>query len=143
MLVLTNFTAEPGEYSMFDGLWENERGSQMRLHQEGAFIRGTYITLIGHDDAVRREHALTGMANEELIGFSVAWPAAGSLTSWAGKLIVDPAGVPRIHTTWHLVRDAVGDPPRKAAPWESFLTHTSVFSRVSPEASSAAENDEQ
>lgn len=115
---------------MFDGTWVNERGSAMILEQNGERISGRYLTQIGNDAVAGRAHAIVGPANGSTIGFVVSWPAALSLTSWAGRLEVDPHGIERIHTVWHLVRPTVNaDPSRTVDVWESFLTNSSVFTR--------------
>lgn len=103
----------------------------MVLHQNGDAITGVYITSIGHEQVVRTEHTLVGRAVGNVIGFVVGWPAAASLTSWAGRLGADANGSATIHTVWHLARETIaGDPPRPAQPWETFLTYTSVFRKV-------------
>lgn len=115
---------------MFAGTWLNERGSGMILEQDGDRISGRYLTRIGHDAVAGKHHPIVGMANGATIGFVVAWPAAGSLTSWAGRLETDASGHATLHTVWHLVRPVAGDPPRPLEPWESFLTNSSVFRRT-------------
>jgi hypothetical protein len=115
----------------FSGTWVNERGSVMILEQQDEAISGRYLTQIGNDKVARKEHALVGLANGTTIGFVVSWPAALSLTSWAGRLEIDPQGVQRIHTVWHLVRAASNaDPSQTVEVWESFLTNSSVFTRM-------------
>lgn len=115
---------------MFQGRWVNDQGSVMELVQEGTAITGAYLTRIGNDKVVEQRHALVGQATGALIGFVVAWHASGSLTSWAGRLVTGPDGSQTIHTVWHLARGRIaGDPPRDAAPWETFLTYSSVFRR--------------
>jgi hypothetical protein len=76
---------------MFAGTWINDRGSAMLLEQNGEAISGRYLTKIGHEAVVGSEHRIVGLANGTTIGFVVAWPAAGSLTSWTGRLEIDPA----------------------------------------------------
>jgi hypothetical protein len=116
---------------MFNGTWVNERGSTMILEQHGANITGRYLTQIGNDKVAHREHAIVGLANGTTIGFVVSWPAALSLTSWAGRLDIDAQGVARIHTVWHLVRPTSNaDPSQVVDVWESFLTNSSVFVRA-------------
>ncbi|CAN0366545.1 unnamed protein product [Phaeothamnion confervicola] len=116
---------------MFDGTWVNERGSVMILEQHDEAIRGRYLTQIGNDKVARKEHAVVGLANGTTIGFVVSWPAALSLTSWAGRLEIDPQGFERIHTVWHLVRAAANaEPSQIVEVWESFLTNSSVFTRT-------------
>lgn len=119
------------ESAMFEGTWVNERGSLMILEQHGATISGRYVTQIGNDKVARKDHAIVGLANGTTIGFVVSWPAALSLTSWAGRLDIDPEGIQRIHTVWHLVRPAShADPLQTVDVWESFLTNSSVFRRT-------------
>ena len=119
---------------MFSGTWRNDQGSGMELHQEGDIITGVYITKIGNDLVVEKRHPLIGRSVGPLIGLIVTWPAASSITSWTGRLVIDAAGQRSIHTVWHLARENIaGDPPRPAQPWETFLTYASVFRPV-PEA---------
>jgi hypothetical protein len=114
---------------MFAGTWVNERGSAMILEQQGDRISGCYVTRIGHEDVAERNHPVVGVANDTTIGFVVAWPAAGSVTSWAGRIDTDADGNATLHTMWHLVRSVSGEPPRELGIWESFLTNSSVFTR--------------
>ena len=116
---------------MFTGHWVNDQGSAMELRQDGAAVTGAYVTRIGDDRSTERRHDLVGLATGSTIGFVVAWPASGSVTSWVGRLVTAPDGTAAIHTVWHLARaHAPGDPTRELAPWESFLTYTSVFRRT-------------
>lgn len=116
---------------MFAGTWMNERGGTMILEQHGEEISGRYLTQIGNDAVRGKGHRIVGLANGTTIGFAVAWPAAGSLTSWAGRLEVDGEGVATLHTLWHLVRPVTAaDPARAVEIWESFLTNGSVFRRA-------------
>lgn len=102
----------------------------MVLRQDGNAISGVYISRVGNDEAVGREHELAGFATGELIGFVVCWPASESLTSWVGRLVRSDASC-AIHTVWHLGRQRLeGDPGREAALWETFLTNTSVFTKI-------------
>jgi hypothetical protein len=112
---------------MFAGRWVNERGSAMILEQRGDQISGRYVTKIGHEEVAGKTHPIVGFANGTTIGFVVAWPAAGSVTTWAGRLEVDAEGSATLHTVWHLVRESSGEPPRTLNIWESFLTNSSVF----------------
>jgi hypothetical protein len=112
----------------------------MILRQRDHEISGEYITGIGDDRARGRSSPLVGMATGELVGFVVCWPASGSLTSWTGRLVREQAPhgeVWKLHTVWHLAReDAAGEPPRKNALWETFLTNSSIFERVNGTAGS-------
>ena len=121
----------PSDQPIFSGTWVNERGSRMILDQQGATVRGSYVTQIGNDKVVRQEHPIIGFANGTSIGFVVSWPAALSLTSWVGRLEFDAHSKPKLHTMWHLVRPASeSDPSKPLQIWESFLTNSSVFERV-------------
>lgn len=77
---------------MFAGTWVNERGSAMILEQQGDRISGRYVTRIGHEDVAEKDHSIVGVATGTTIGFVVAWPAAGSVTSWAGRVETDAGG---------------------------------------------------
>jgi hypothetical protein len=112
---------------MFAGNWVNERGSVMILEQDADRISGRYITRLGHDAVTGSGHPVVGFANGTTVGFVVGWPAANSVTSWAGRLEIDAEGGATLHTVWHLVRAATGEPPRALQVWESFLTNSSVF----------------
>ncbi len=115
---------------MFTGRWVNDQGSVMELRQDGTAVSGAYVTRIGDDKSTERRHDLVGLATGPMIGFVVAWPASISVTSWAGRLVTAADGTAAIHTVWHLARGRVpGEPPRDPAPWESFLTYTSIFRR--------------
>ena len=104
----------------------------MVLEQKGDDISGRYITTIGDAAVVGRGHRIVGIANGTTIGLVVAWPAAGSLTSWAGRLEVATDGGATLHTMWHLVRtSSPADPDKQTEIWESFLTNSSVFRRTS------------
>jgi Avidin family len=118
---------------MFAGKWVNERGSTMILEQHGDRISGRYVTRVGDDEVAGSEHPIVGLATGAAIGFVVAWPAAGSVASWAGRLDTDAAGNAALHTVWHVVRTVSGDPPRALDAWESFLTNSSVFRRYTGE----------
>ncbi len=99
---------------MFTGHWINDQGSVMELHQDGTTITGVYVTRIGSDKVVEQRHTLVGQATGALIGFVVAWPASGSLTSWAGRMVTGPDGAQAIHSVWHLAR-ARRSPTRRSA----------------------------
>jgi hypothetical protein len=118
---------------MFAGTWVNEKGSAMILEQQGDRISGRYVTRIGHEDVAGKDHSIVGVANGTTIGFVVAWPAAGSVTSWAGRLEADADGKATLHTVWHLVRSVSGEPSRPLCIWESFLTNSSIFTRYAGE----------
>lgn len=120
---------------MFAGTWVNERGSAMVLEQEEGRISGRYVTRLGHEVVTEDLHPVVGLANGSTIGFVVGWPAADSVTSWAGRVETDAEGNATLHTVWHLVRATSGDPPRALQVWESFLTNSSVFRRARADAS--------
>lgn len=115
---------------MFTGTWVNDRGSAMVLEQKGNRVSGSYVTRLGHEAVAGDEHPVVGLANGTTIGFVVGWPAADSVTSWAGRLEMDAEGNATLHTLWHLVRSVSGDPPRALQVWESFLTNSSAFRRA-------------
>lgn len=117
---------------VFTGTWINERSGAMILEQNRDEISGRYVTAIGNSGVVGKGHRVVGMANGSTIGLVVAWPSAGSLTSWAGRIEVAPDGSATLHTMWHLVRSAPAtDPSKEVEIWESFLTNSSVFRRTS------------
>lgn len=119
------------DISGFVGRWRNEQGSEMVLRKDNEIISGKYITAVGDDRVVGTQHDLIGRANGDLIGFVVTWPASESMTAWVGRLVCKTGEADTIHTVWHLVRKFVKEQPQRLAqPWESFLTYTSIFTRI-------------
>jgi hypothetical protein len=116
------------------GTWQNERGSQLVIdtvdadgHFHGAFRSG-----VGNVDP-SAAFRVSGIANGDVIGFSVAFGGAGSVASWSGQLTraEDEGGAPedRLVTTWHLARD-VADVDEAAQLWAATLTGSDVFRRA-------------
>ena len=117
--------------SLFNGKWRNERGSEMVLRLSRGKVTGTYVTQIGDKRALSKSRPLVGQAHLDVIGFVVAWPEVGSLTSWAGRLVIKRGRSDSIHTVWHLVRPSKLDSPAdRVELWASFLTNSSVFRRI-------------
>lgn len=116
------------------GTWTNERGSQLVIdavdvdgHFHGAFRSG-----VGNVDP-SAAFRVSGIANGDVVGFSVAFGAAGSVATWSGQLTQgkDDGGATedRMVTTWHLARD-VADADEAAQLWSSTLTGNDVFRRA-------------
>lgn len=130
-------TSEPDDQGVriLAGRWRNERGSEMILCQKGRSLSGEYITSIGDGQSVGQALPLIGMAHGTLVGFVVCWPDSSSLTTWAGRIVRDESATEskgwHLHTVWHLVRECSGDPPRETEVWDSFITYTSIFSKIS------------
>ena len=117
---------------MFNGRWQNERGSEMTLYEDHGRISGEYLTKVGDDRAKEKPFQLVGYCSESTIGFVVAWDKTGSTTSWAGRYYKDEeTGQEFIHTLWHLVRQSTDDDYNEEMPiWQSFLTNASLFKKV-------------
>lgn len=118
---------------MFSGTWENQQGSRMIIRQSGPAITGIYLTRIGSALAVGHEYPLVGLATDDLIAFTVAWPETKSITAWAGKLVELENSGAELHTVWHIARGTTlteGGGYRSLAPWEAFITNASIFRRV-------------
>ena len=64
-----------------------------------------------------------GIANGDVLGFSVSFGASGSVASWTGQ--VDGT---RLVTMWHLARE-VTDSKEPADLWGSIVTGPDVFVR--------------
>ena len=116
------------------GTWSNDRGSQLVIdtvdadgHFHGAFRSG-----VGNVDP-SAAFRVSGIANGDVVGFSVAFGAAGSVATWSGQLTraKDEGGAPedRLVTTWHLARD-VADADEAAQLWAATLTGSDVFRRA-------------
>jgi hypothetical protein len=116
------------------GTWVNERGSQLVVdtvdadgHFHGAFRSG-----VGNVDPSAAFRA-SGIANGDVVGFSVSFGGAGSVATWSGQLTRadDEGGAPedRLVTTWHLARD-VADAEEAKGLWASTLTGHDVFRRA-------------
>jgi Avidin family len=99
----------------------------MILEQHGDRISRCYVTWLGDDEVAGSKHPLVGLAAGAAIGSVVAWPAADSVTSWAGRLETDATGNAALYSVWHLVRRVSGNPSRELDVWESFLTDSPAF----------------
>ena len=99
----------------------------MILEQQDDRISGRYLTQIGHEEVTGRDHSIVGVANGATIGFVMAWPDAGSVTAWAGRIEAGADDNATLHTVWPLVRSVNGEPQRELGIWESSLTNSSVF----------------
>lgn len=77
---------------------------------------------VGNDDAARA-FPLRGIANGDVLGFSVSFGASGSVASWTGQ--VD--GTQPV-TMWHLARE-VTDSKEAVDLWGSVVTGSDVFVR--------------
>lgn len=109
---------------MIQGTWRNERGSILELGAPDAagHFSGTFRSAVGNTDPARAL-VLRGVANGDVVGFSVSFGAAGSVASWTGQ--VDGA---RLATLWHLARNVV-DEKEATDLWGSVVTGSDVFFR--------------
>ena len=133
------------------GLWENKKGSHMRITQvktitEGEDrthyrIRGTYQTAVGRPGSETR-FPLTGFVTGDQIVFTVSFRVADdqrddedepndSMTAWAGQLLPDPDNddTQLLQTLWHLTRNAIEDTEEDAG-WATVLGGADNFRKL-------------
>jgi hypothetical protein len=109
------------------GLWVNEGGSQLHLEISGKSVSGFYITAAKRP-VPGKQYPIIGWANEDLIGFVVAWEESHSLTSWCGRYTIDGDGRECIKTVWHLGRLYEDSSYTIENPvWSSFITNTNTY----------------
>ena len=109
---------------LIEGTWRNERGSVLVLERPDAsgLFSGTFRSGVGNADAARA-FPLRGIANGDVLGFSVSFGASGSVVSWTGQ--VD--GTQPV-TMWHLARE-VTDSKEAVDLWGSVVTGSDVVVR--------------
>lgn len=114
----------------FNGTWENQLGSRMRLTVVDSTVIGTYSTKVGETGGLD-DFPLIGTASSDLIAFVVNWSAAAqhnSITAWVGQLTRE-SGREAIKTLWHLTTDVPDDiEPRWI--WGAVKTGADTFRRA-------------
>lgn len=113
--------------NMFDGIWENDRGSQVTFTVKDGMLSGYYQTNVGQPDKSQK-FDLTGYVQNDQITFTVNFGKYGSMTSWTGQMSKDEAG-DYIRTLWHLTRD-VPDAEEDKDLWKSITAGASTFRPV-------------
>ncbi|MGB0907328.1 MAG: avidin/streptavidin family protein [Maricaulaceae bacterium] len=114
--------------SLFDGTWENDRGSAAVLETlPDGRLTGHYQTNVGQPDKGQK-FPLTGFAEGDQLTFTVNFKGYGSITAWAGQHSVDAKGE-FIKTLWHLTRD-VDDAAETDDMWGSITAGASTFRRL-------------
>jgi len=114
-----------------DGQWVNQNGSILEVIEHKGTLEGSYISRKGRS-ASGKNYPLIGQRNGSVLAFLVNWEDEKSnlesITSFSGRLIMDPSGVPTIHTMWVLVRQWEDQDQKKpAGDWNSFLTNADTF----------------
>jgi hypothetical protein len=119
-----------------DGLWRNEAGSELDLHQHGPRLSGSYRTKIGAAD-LGKTYDLTGWRDRRCLGFTVAWgPDSESVTSWTALIELAPDREPILVAMWLLVsattlrKTSAGTVTADTGSWEAFRTQSVTFRRV-------------
>lgn len=118
------------------GTWQNDRGSVLVVDSVDAdgHFHGAFRSGVGNVDP-GAAFKVSGIANGDVVGFSVAFGKAGSVATWSGQLTraaaESGAAEERLVTTWHLARD-VADADEAAGLWASTLTGSDVFRRAAP-----------
>ena len=119
--------------SLFEGIWQNDRGSQVTFkavgQDAGGVLSGIYQTNVGQPDK-SQSFPLTGFVEGDQISFIVNFKGYGSMTAWVGQLSVDTRG-PYFNTLWHLTRD-VEDALEDDDLWGSITAGASTFRPIDP-----------
>ena len=124
LLITSPAYAKVAVISLFDGTWENDRGSEVNFSVNDGKVSGLYQTNVGQPDK-NQEFPLTGFVQGDQITFTVNFGKYGSMTSWTGQLTADDTG-PYIRTLWHLTRN-VPDAEEDADLWKSITAGASNF----------------
>ena len=121
------------ELSQFciEGKWINQNGSVLELIEDKGKLDGSYVSRKGRS-AAGKSYPLMGQRNGSVLAFQVNWQDEKSnlesITSFSGRLALDPVGVPTIHTMWTLVRRWEDEAQKKSTGiWNSFLTNADIF----------------
>ncbi len=120
--------------STLSGEWINQNGSTLQLHEQDGVISGSYCSRKGRA-ASGKEYPIVGMANGDVLAFSVDWRDAEanleSITSFSGRIERNADGIQAIHTIWVLVRRWENrEQTQETGVWNAFLTNSDVFQRV-------------
>ena len=124
----------PDPSSIFPGKWWNERCSTIDLTVTEAApdqfeVGGTFTTGVG--SGVGNSVPITGYVAGDLIAFSAALGATGSLTSWSGQHTLD-TGEDVISTQWLLAANLSDDEDEKETLWRSLWTGSDNFKKTKP-----------
>ena len=115
----------------FNGVWNNDMGSQVTFIVRDGEVRGTYNTNVGEPDK-SQGFPLIGLVEGDQITFTVNFKGFGSMTAWTGQLTQNADGETYIRTLWHLTKD-IEDALEKDEIWGSVRTGASNFTRVKSE----------
>jgi Avidin family len=111
----------------FSGRWRNQRGSSIELAvDDRGHVSGTFQTAVG-TPSPQESFPLCGIAQGDLIAFSVGFGVHESVTGWAGQHTI-VGGRERIETLWHLARN-IADEDEDRALWSAILTGSDSFER--------------
>jgi avidin family protein len=111
----------------FSGHWRNQRGSSIELAvDDRGRVSGTFRTGVGVP-LPEESFPLCGIAQGDLIAFSVGFGVHESVTAWAGQHTI-AKGRERIETLWHLARN-IGDEDEDRALWAAILSGADTFER--------------
>ncbi|WP_371396818.1 avidin/streptavidin family protein [Fretibacter rubidus] len=113
--------------AIIDGLWENDRGSQVRFTALDGELSGVYKTNVGQPDK-SQSFPLRGFVQGDQVSFTVNFKGYSSMTAWVGQMSED-AGGPYIQTLWHLTRD-IDDANEADDLWGSITAGASTFRPV-------------
>ena len=126
----SSFLASRSEASAkvdFSGCWKNQRGSSIELDvDDRGRVSGTFRTAVGAPSP-EESFPLCGIAQGDLIAFSVGFGVHESVTAWAGQHTI-VGGCERIETLWHLARN-IADEDEDRALWSAILTGCDSFER--------------
>ena len=110
------------------GKWVNQHGSYLEIYMAvHGKISGTFKTGVGAHDP-DEEFIISGLANGNLISFSVNFQKHGCITSWAGHLTSEKEE-DRMETMWHLTR-ALPKKTEHESLWAGIWTGADTFTRV-------------
>jgi Avidin family len=103
----------------FQGVWQNELGSQVEFKQAGNALTGSYRSAVsggGHQTT----GTLVGYANGNLISFVVYWTAFQAITAWVGQYDTDSS---TINTLWQMTNTVESEDDL----WESINAGADTF----------------
>lgn len=115
----------PDKGDLFSGTWQNQLGSEMRLHAHGAHVKGTYHTAVGQP--TEKQSELVGFVLGDLITFTVNF--GKSLASWSGQIETIKGKPEELVTLWHLVVN-VKDEDEEKGIWQDTYAGADRFKRV-------------
>jgi hypothetical protein len=111
----------------FSGHWKNQRGSSIELNvDDRGRVSGTFRTAVGVPSPTET-FPLCGVAQGDLIAFTVGFGVHESVTAWAGQHTL-VGGRERIETLWHLARN-IADEEEDRALWAAILAGADRFER--------------